>query len=45
MENGPLDITTLLFEDPDGIRIEVNYVPGAGLLSENARLNTGQDNR
>lgn len=23
-----------LFEDPDGIRIEVNYVPGKGLLSE-----------
>jgi catechol 2,3-dioxygenase-like lactoylglutathione lyase family enzyme len=24
-----------LFEDPDGIRIEVNFVPGAGLLNEN----------
>ena len=35
----------VLFEDPDGIRIEVNYVPGSGLLSENARLNTGQDYR
>lgn len=23
-----------LFEDPDGIRIEVNFVPGKGLLSE-----------
>jgi catechol 2,3-dioxygenase-like lactoylglutathione lyase family enzyme len=23
-----------LFEDPDGIRIEVNYVPGKGLLNE-----------
>lgn len=23
-----------LFEDPDGIRIEVNYVPGKGLLTD-----------
>lgn len=23
-----------LFEDPDGIRLEVNFVPGKGLLSE-----------
>ncbi len=23
---------SVLFEDPDGIRLEVNYVPGAGLL-------------
>ena len=23
-----------LFEDPDGIRIEINYVPGKGLLKE-----------
>ena len=35
----------VLFEDPDGIRIEVNYVPGAGLLSENSRLNTEQNYR
>jgi len=25
-----------LFEDPDGIRIEVNFVPGKGLLNESA---------
>lgn len=25
---------SLLFEDPDGIRLEVNYVPGRGLLEE-----------
>ena len=25
---------SILFEDPDGIRIEVNFVPGKGLLSE-----------
>ena len=24
----------VLFEDPDGIRIEVNFIPGAGLLKE-----------
>jgi catechol 2,3-dioxygenase-like lactoylglutathione lyase family enzyme len=24
---------SVLFEDPDGIRIEVNYVPGRGLLA------------
>src|SRR5882672_6318733 len=24
---------SILFEDPDGIRIEVNYVPGTGLLN------------
>lgn len=25
---------SILFEDPDGIRIEVNFVPGKGLFSE-----------
>jgi len=25
---------SVLFEDPDGIRLEVNYVPGKGLLVE-----------
>ena len=25
---------SVLFEDPDGIRIEVNFVPGKGLLAE-----------
>jgi hypothetical protein len=24
----------VLFEDPDGIRLEMNYVPGRGLLEE-----------
>ena len=28
---------SVLFEDPDGIRLEVNYVPGHGLLKEEAR--------
>jgi catechol 2,3-dioxygenase-like lactoylglutathione lyase family enzyme len=42
---GPLDGTWapgyyyVLFEDPDGIRLEVNFVPGAGLLAEGAKLN------
>ena len=29
---------SILFEDPDGIRIEVNHVPGKGHLDPNARL-------
>ncbi len=26
---------SILFEDPDGIRLEINYVPGKGLLDPN----------
>ena len=33
----------VLFEDPDGIRIEVNHVPGQGLLKEGAELNPAGD--
>ncbi len=29
---------SILFEDPDGIRIEFNHVPGAGLLEEGSRI-------
>ena len=29
----------VLFEDPDGIRLEVNFVPGAGVLADGAKLN------
>lgn len=29
---------SILFEDPDGIRIEANYVPGKGNLDKNIRL-------
>ena len=29
---------SILFEDPDGIRIEVNYVPGKGHLGDQGRL-------
>ncbi len=25
---------SLLFEDPDGVRLEINFVPGKGLLAE-----------
>ena len=28
----------VLFEDPDGIRLEVNFVPGAGLLADGAQF-------
>ena len=30
---------SVLFEDPDGIRLEVNFVPGAGLLADGAQFN------
>jgi catechol 2,3-dioxygenase-like lactoylglutathione lyase family enzyme len=29
---------SILFEDPDGVRIEVNHVPGKGHLGEGGRL-------
>ena len=29
---------SVLFEDPDGIRIEVNFVPGKGHFGDNGRL-------
>ena len=33
----------ILFEDPDGIRLEVNYVPGAGVLEKNNKFNPNRD--
>ena len=33
----------VLFEDPDGIRLEVNFVPGAGLLKEGESFGSGDD--
>ena len=33
----------VLFEDPDGIRLEVNFVPGAGLLKEGETFGAGED--
>jgi catechol 2,3-dioxygenase-like lactoylglutathione lyase family enzyme len=35
----------VLFEDPDGIRLEVNYVPGAGLLAEGTGFNPDEGYR
>ena len=32
---------SILFEDPDGIRVEFNYVPGRGHLGEQGRLGAG----
>ena len=29
----------VLFEDPDGIRLEVNFVPGAGVLAAGTQFN------
>jgi len=29
----------VLFDDPDGIRLEVNFVPGAGLLADGVQFN------
>ena len=33
----------VLFEDPDGIRLEVNHVPGQGVLAPDAEFNPGDD--
>lgn len=33
----------VLFEDPDGIRLEVNYVPGSGLLKEGETFGAAED--
>jgi hypothetical protein len=32
----------VLFEDPDGIRLEMNHVPGQGLLAEGVSMNPGE---
>jgi catechol 2,3-dioxygenase-like lactoylglutathione lyase family enzyme len=34
---------SVLFEDPDGIRLEINFVPGLGLLKEGEKLNNAED--
>ena len=33
----------IVFEDPDGIRLEVNFVPGRGLLATDPPLNPSRD--
>ncbi len=42
-EDGPFapGYYSVLFEDPDGIRIEVNFVPGRGHLGPGGRLGEG----
>jgi catechol 2,3-dioxygenase-like lactoylglutathione lyase family enzyme len=34
---------SVLFEDPAGVRIELNYVPGRGVLEEGIDFNPGAD--
>jgi len=34
---------SVLFEDPAGIRLEVNYVPGKGIFEEGVSFNAGGD--
>ncbi len=36
---------SVLFEDPAGVRLEVNYVPGKGILAEGVSFNPGEDYR
>ena len=33
----------IVFEDPDGIRLEVNYIPGKGLLAQDPPINPSSD--
>ena len=33
----------VLFEDPDGIRLEVNFVPGSGLLKQDTKFGFGEE--
>ena len=46
---GPLDgawapgYYYILFEDPDGIRLEVNFVPGQGVFDKNNKFNPNND--
>jgi catechol 2,3-dioxygenase-like lactoylglutathione lyase family enzyme len=34
---------SLLFEDPDGIRLELNHVPGKGILEQGTSFNPASD--
>ncbi|MGH8010053.1 MAG: VOC family protein, partial [Candidatus Binatia bacterium] len=36
---------SVLFEDPAGVRLEVNYVPGKGVLAEGVSFNPAGDYR
>ena len=33
----------IVFEDPDGIRLEVNFIPGKGLLAQDPPINPSND--
>jgi catechol 2,3-dioxygenase-like lactoylglutathione lyase family enzyme len=33
---------SILFEDPDGLRVEINHVPGRGHFGPEGRLGSGQ---
>jgi hypothetical protein len=33
---------SVLFEDPDGIRLEANFVPGAGVLAAGVKFNPSE---
>jgi hypothetical protein len=33
---------SVLFEDPDGIRLEANFVPGAGVLQPDVKFNPAE---
>ena len=39
----PITIVDDFFEDPDGIRLEVNYVPNKGIFEKNAKFNPSGD--
>jgi catechol 2,3-dioxygenase-like lactoylglutathione lyase family enzyme len=49
IDRGPVDrewaegYYFFVFEDPDGIRLEINHVPGKGLLTEGGRQNPSDD--
>lgn len=34
---------SVLFEDPDGTRLEINYIPGKGLLAPGTRIGGGYE--
>jgi catechol 2,3-dioxygenase-like lactoylglutathione lyase family enzyme len=46
-EEGPWapEYYSVLFEDPAGIRVELNHVPGKGLLAEGASFEAAEDYR
>ncbi len=34
---------SVLFEDPDGIRLEINHIPGKGIFEEGKKFNPSKD--